>query len=192
MLPLEVAVAHKARREVLTSKATARALRLWRQIPLADLDAGWDVIAPRLQQLGSEAQIATVTQATSYVNQVSAYYGGSASVRLVPEAFAGVTGAGADLASSAHGAVVTTKTLIGRGVAAESAFITGAAFLATIFGAAIQDIGRYADLSLGTARGYPRYVRVVSAGACSRCAILAGKGSGSVAFVRHPRCRCGV
>lgn len=35
------------------------------------------------------------------------------------------------------------------------------------------------------------YVRMVQAGACSRCIILAGKRYGkSVAFLRHPRCHC--
>jgi hypothetical protein len=39
-------------------------------------------------------------------------------------------------------------------------------------------------------RKYTHYVRVVQPGACSRCAILAGKDSYSTAFKRHPACRC--
>lgn len=192
MPPFDLATAHKAARERLTSRATARAVRIFRQIPLNNLEAGWDVAAPQLLALGSAAQMQTVTQATRYVNRVAAHYGGAVSAALVPEAFAGVTSDGRELAPAAYGAITATKTLIGRGVAPESAFVSGAAFLATIFGAAIQDTGRSADMTLGTARGFPRYVRVIATGGCSRCAVLAGKSSGAVAFDRHPRCKCGV
>lgn len=192
MLPLEVASAHKADRERLTSRATSRAIRLWRSMPLEDLDAGWDRIAPQLLALGSAAQVEAAKQSTRYVSQVAAYYGGASPAALVPEAFAGVALDGRELAPAAYSAVTATKTLIGRGVRSEQAFLTGASFLATVFGAAIQDMGRMADLSLGTSRGYPRYVRVVSPNACSRCAVLAGKGSAAVAFLRHPRCKCGA
>lgn len=192
MNPLEVASAHKASRERLTSRATARALRLWRSMQLGDLDASWDRIAPLLLDLATAAQLQAAKESTSYVNRVADYYGGADAAVLVPEAFTGVALDGREIVPAAYSAVTATKTLIGRGVAQEQAFLTGASYLATVFGAAIQDMGRMADLSLGSARGYPRFVRVVSPTACSRCAILAGKSSGAVAFLRHPRCRCSV
>ncbi len=51
-------------------------------------------------------------------------------------------------------------------------------------------MGRQADITLGRSRTYTRYVRVVSSGACSRCAVLAGAWSSEKAFLRHIGCQC--
>lgn len=192
MQALDLAVAHKAAREQLTHSATTKALRLWSRMPLADLDAGWDVLAPQITAVAVAAQVQGAVQATRYARQVDSYYGVNVPAEIVPQAFAGVVLDGREIAPAMYGAVTTTKTLIGQGVAERQAFLAGASFLATVVGAAIQDMGRMSDLSLNAAKRRMRYVRVVSANACSRCAILAGKGSGAVAFKRHPRCKCGV
>jgi hypothetical protein len=56
----------------------------------------------------------------------------------------------------------------------------------------VADAGRFgAALAMATRPRVTRYVRMVQAGACSRCAILAGREYRSQeAFDRHPRCNC--
>lgn len=188
-LPSELALAHQRRRTSTTDRATVAALRLWRQINPQELDIGWTVQAPQMVAAVTAAQVVAAGQATPYLNSVDRFYGRTSDVQLVPEAFGGVTLDGREIGPAMFGAVTTTKTLTSR-VGAARAFEVGASFLATIIGAAVQDMGRQADMALATGKGYTRYVRVVSAGACSRCAILAGKGDYREPFKRHPRCKC--
>ena len=61
---------------------------------------------------------------------------------------------------------------------------------AAVVKAAVADMGRQSDAVLATAKGWTMYVRVVSPGACSRCAILAGVGEYTKPFLRHPACKC--
>lgn len=187
----ELAYDHQARRTKLAHAATAKGLRLFRQMDPAYLDASWDRVAPGLTALVSSAQVAAARQSTPFTNAATRAYGFPAEqAALVPEAFGGVMLDGREVGPAMFGAVTTTKTAIGRGMSAASAFEVGASFLATIIGAAIQDMGRQADHTIATGKGYTHYVRVVSPGACSRCAILAGKDSYENAFDRHPRCKC--
>jgi hypothetical protein len=71
-----------------------------------------------------------------------------------------------------------------------TAFQSGMNALAVIASAALQDMGRQADITMGKARNYTAYIRVVGGSACSRCAILAGIWSGESAFLRHTCCQC--
>lgn len=190
MQPLSIAEAHQNARLRVTDVGTARALRLFRAMNVDALDRSWDAIAPALVASVSAAQVQAARQSTEYMNRVEAFYGTSTPAAIVPEAFGGVTHDGREVGPAAYGAVTRTKELIGRGAAPSAAFEVGAAFLATVVGAAIQDSGRNADLTLAAGKRWVRYVRVVSAGACSRCAILAGRDDYRKPFLRHPRCRC--
>ncbi|MHB9003997.1 MAG: VG15 protein [Coriobacteriia bacterium] len=190
MQPLSIADAHQAARARVTDVGTARAVRLFRAMSVDALDRSWDAIAPALVATVSAAQVAAARQSTGYMARVEAFYGTSTPAEVVPEAFGGVMHDGREVGPAAYGAVTQTKTLIGRGVPRQQAFEVGASFLATIVGAAIQDAGRNSDLTLAAGKRWVRYVRVVSAGACSRCAILAGRDDYRRPFLRHPRCRC--
>jgi hypothetical protein len=187
----EIAADLQDNRQRLMHAATARGLRVWGQADVSRLDESWNRLAPTLNTIVTTAQVTAARQSAPYMNNVSAAWGYSAqSARVVPEAFGGVMLDGREVTPAMFGAVTTTKRAIGAGMAPARAFEVGATFLATIMGSAIQDAGRQSDSTLATGKGYTRYLRVVSAGACSRCAILAGKASFSVAFLRHPRCRC--
>lgn len=190
MRPLSIADAHQAARARVTDVGTARAVRLFRAMNVDALDRSWDAVAPALVASVSAAQVAAARQSTQYMRRVDAYYGTDEPAEVVPEAFGGVTHDGREVGPAAYGAVTRTKELIGRGAAPSAAFEVGASFLATVVGAAIQDAGRNSDLTLATGKRWIRYVRVVSAGACSRCAILAGRDDYRRPFLRHPRCRC--
>jgi len=190
MQPLSIAEAHQNARLRVTDVGTARALRLFRAMSVDALDRSWDAIAPALVASVSAAQVQAARQSAEYMNRVEAFYGTSTPAAVVPEAFGGVTHDGRELGPAAYGSVTRTKELIGRGMPRFQAFEVGAAFLATIVGAAIQDAGRNSDLTLAAGKKWVRYVRIVNAGACSRCAILAGRDDYRKPFLRHPRCRC--
>lgn len=188
-LPIDVALAHQRRRQVTANSAVLSALKLWRLVNPQELDAGWSAIAPRMVEVVSAAQVTAARQATAYMGSVDRFYGLSSDVELVPEAFGGVTLDGRELGPAMFGAVTTTKEFT-KSAGATRAFEAGSAYLASLVAAAVQDMGRQADNTLAVGKTYTRYVRVVNPGACSRCAILAGKSSYKVAFKRHPRCRC--
>jgi hypothetical protein len=68
----------------------------------------------------------------------------------------------------------------------------GGNLLAMIADNEVADAGRGADqVAMAADRRVEGYVRVVSAGACGRCAILAGRWyRWNAAFQRHPHCHC--
>lgn len=96
-------------------------------------------------------------------------------VRVVPERFAGVTSAGADMARFLEAA----QSLVDL----EMAVITQ-----------LDDAARVAELTaISDEDAVIGYVRVVSPGCCPRCAILAGRFyRWSTGFLRHPQCRCSM
>lgn len=143
----------------------------------------------RLVDEAVAAQIEAATQAQTYTDQIADLNGSAHGPALIPGAFAGVQRDGRELAPALYGAVTTTKTAT-RTLGADRAFEFGASYLATVLGTAIQDMGRSADMVGAGAKSWTRYVRVLSPGACSRCAVLAGKASFRTAFRRHPRCNC--
>jgi len=187
----DIAFEHQRRREALTHRATVQSVRRFRQINVADLDSGWDAFAPALVADVAAAQVTAARQSAPYLSRVASSYGTrTESAALIPEAFGGIMLDGREVGPALYGAVAGTKTLIGKGMAPARAFEVGASFLATLVGAAVQDMGRQADNTLATGKGWTHYVRVVNAGACSRCSILAGKSDYRTAFLRHPRCKC--
>lgn len=190
MQPFQIADDHQRARARLMSAGTQKGLRLWRQMDAERLDVSWDRVAPSLVSLVEAAQVTAAKQSAGYMSKVAKHYGGAPKAELYPEAFSGVMLDGRDLGPAMFGAVTTAKSLIGTGYTPARAFEVGAAFLATIIGSAISDMGRQADSTLAAGRGFTRYVRVVSPGACSRCAILAGVGEYRKPFLRHPRCKC--
>lgn len=186
-----VADDHQKSRIALAEAASLDAMKLWAQGDVRYLDASWQAMAPEMVDIVAEAQVSAARQAESYLAEATRALETTApEVRINPERFSNVTDEGRELGAALFGSVTTTKTLIGHGVGADKAFQAGAAFLAAVAKTAIADMGRESDRVTATAKNYTRYVRVVSPGACSRCAILAGKGEYKVAFKRHPACKC--
>jgi len=190
MPPFEIAAAHQLRRDRIARLATVRGLRVWRRIDPQELDLGWAVHGRELTTVVAAAQVTAARQAVPYVNAVGREYGVNPPVRIVPEMFGGVMADGRELGPALFSAVTTTKTFTGRGLSGARAFEAGAGFLATLIGSAVHDLGRQADSVAAAGKRWTRYVRVLNPGACSRCAVLAGKNSNSTPFLRHPRCRC--
>lgn len=172
-----------------SDQVTARLLRLWRQVPVDDLDAGWLSVEPEMVALVSAAAAQNAEAGSRMVARVGRADGATGDA-VVPYAFAGVDGSGRPSGSLLHGAVTTTKEQIGRGIGARAAFMAGGAYLAAMSKTVIADLARSSAAAASAGRGYVRYVRVVNPGACSRCAILAGSDRFSKPFERHPACRC--
>lgn len=189
--PFDLARSHQRTRIRVASDAVQRASASWRTADLDYLEASWGVIAPVLVNQVAEAQRVAATQSDTFIDDAISVQGGRAGEATVnPDAFTGVMVDGREIGAAMYGAVTTTKALIGRGLAAPRAFEAGSAFLATIVQSAIADAGRQSDRVSMIAKQITRYVRVISPGACSRCAILAGKASAAQAFDRHPNCHC--
>jgi len=189
--PFDLARRHQRSRILIASAAVERAASSWRTADLDYLEASWGVIAPVLVDQVSEAQRVAAAQSDAFVTDAVAAQGGDVgSATVNPDAFTGVMIDGREIGPAMYGAVTTTKALIGRGLAAPRAFEAGASFLATIVQSAIADAGRQSDRVSMIGKQITRYVRVISPGACSRCAILAGTASAEKAFARHPNCHC--
>lgn len=187
----EIAYAHQHDVIRLGTILGRRVTRLWRRVNVADLEAGWDVVAPQMAAQVAAAQLAAAQMSAPYLASVDqANQFDAAPAAVVPEAFSNVMGDGREVAPALYGAVTNTKTLIGRGMPPAQAFEIGANFLALVASAAVHDSSRNSDRVLAAGKTYTTYIRVVSAGACSRCAILAGAYSAARAFQRHVHCEC--
>lgn len=186
-----IALAHQDRLLQINRTGTTRLLRLWKQMDFDQLDASWVALEPQMVAQVDAAQLAAARTSDGYTAKLSAEYRFAAAPdQIIPESFVGIDGSGRSTSTLLHGSVTTTKQAVGAGMGRTMALEAGAAFLATMFKTALNDIGRSSDLVSATAKGYTRYVRVINPGACSRCAILAGISSYKTAFKRHPACRC--
>ena len=173
-----------------TDAVSSRAIRLWGQVPVNDLDGGWLAIQPELSALVAAVVVQNAAGSQRMVDRVARADRLPSGDIVVPNAFVGVDASGRSVEGLLHGAVTTTKERVGAGVAGRTAMLSGAAYLAAMTKTLVADMSRSAIAVASAGRNYSRFVRVVSAGACSRCAILAGSDRFSKHFERHPACRC--
>jgi hypothetical protein len=183
----DLAYARQDRVVRVGDRAASITVRMWNSRITPELDASWAGLEPDLTSTVAAAQTTVAAGSTRYVAQAGSDRDG---FPVEPAAFAGVDASGRSLAGLLYGAVTTAKTLIGSGAGLQQALSGGAGYLAAMAKTATADTARSADLTAAVGRKYTHYVRVVQPGACSRCAILAGIGSYSTAFKRHPACRC--
>lgn len=187
----DLAFAHQNDLILIGKQVANRSAALWRTMDLNNLDASWQVVAPKLVRTVTAAQFAAANLSTPYVNAMDEANNYTPTrATLVPEAFTGVMGDGREIAPALFGAVTNTKTLIGRGTSAGQAFESAAHFIALVASSAMQDMARNADGVVAAGKSYTQYIRVVNGTACSRCAILAGIYSSEQAFQRHVHCQC--
>lgn len=184
-----LAMRHQLERIKQSDRATNRVMRLWRLMDPADLDASWDAIAPLLEREVSVAQVAAASSATGYVSKALGLQGAEGAV-VEPQSFAGVTREGREVVPELYAAVTTTKRLIGAGSGVAAAFSAGATVMSLLVGTVIRDSGIGADKVASAPVSSVSYIRVIQPGACSRCAILAGRDNYRNNFERHPRCKC--
>lgn len=166
--------------------------RLWRSMT-PEFDASWARIAPSLTALTSGAQLAAATAGVQYVPAVLEETGqpDEPLAEIRPRAFSGVASDGRSLAGLLEGAVVASKRAVARGVDGGDALAYGQRWLEQALQSAVEDAARDAMQASVAARPKLKWVRVVNAPCCSRCAVLAGKTyNWNASFDRHPRCDC--
>jgi len=164
----------------------------WRQVPATNIVGGWAMIGRQVTAQVAAAQVAAARFGDAYVPVLLEELGiDPASVATVEPRALVVGSSGVDL-----GTVLGSAPLRALHVASEqgvdAGLDAGEALLGGIVQTQVADAGRL-GASLRTVAS-PRvggYIREVSADACGRCLVLAGKWyRWSSGFLRHPRCQC--
>ncbi|MFK4277959.1 hypothetical protein ACI2LD_17820 [Enterococcus casseliflavus] len=139
-------------------------------------------------------QFTVADAAQAYIAAQMVAQGGSAlaEAALVAGAFTGIAPGGGPLETLLFVPAIGVRQRLAAGVPPEEAMIGGLVDMAMYTSTAIADSARAADqVGMAANRSCVAYVRVVRAGACSRCLILSGQiYSRSEGFLRHPNCGC--
>ncbi|MFE3495270.1 hypothetical protein ACFXOS_19725 [Streptomyces sp. NPDC059175] len=195
MSPTPRAVAHQEAR-ARVAEATARAARgAWRQIDREHIYDSWLLLLVRVLAIVSGGQLAAARATEPWLGELLGVDPDQAeSDHLNPAELVGVDGGGRPLAEVLMAPMWAALRLVTQGKPVVQSMAHGQVLLDVIVKTAVADAGRAADMVGMAARpGVTSYIRVVEAGACSRCLILAGREYGvSTAFARHPRCHCGM
>ncbi|THA31785.1 hypothetical protein E6R18_15755 [Streptomyces sp. A1277] len=194
-MPGVLAQAHALSRIRLALAAARAAQGAWRGIDRDSLANSWAVALGPVVAAVAGAQLAAAQGTEPWLLRLLGRDPDQAeSDRLDPLSLAGITGDGTPLVQALQVPMWTTLRLVGEGMPIVHAMARGQALLNLMVRTAVADAGRAADQVAMVARpAVTSYIRVVEAGACSRCIILAGREYGhSTGFLRHPRCHCGM
>jgi len=193
--PSPEAVAHvEARRRL--SLATALATnRLWRQVDQDNLYRSWLGLTGNVLSVVMGGQLAAAQMTGPWLGGLLGVDEDQPDANgIVPQAFTGVDGSGRPLAGVLMAPIWTALRLVTQGRPIAQSLVAGQSLLNAIVATAVADAGRAADsVGMTAAPAVTGYIRVVEAGACDRCIILAGaEYRTDKAFLRHPRCHCGM
>jgi hypothetical protein len=166
--------------------------RLWRRVG-TDFDAGWALIAAELNALVADAMREAAEGGIAYVPKVLAQTSqptaGLATVSAA--AFVGWTREGLPVDEVLHASVRVAKQAIASGASPAGAAVIGGRSLDRVVTSVIADADRQAVQVTLTPTRVGGYVRMVRAGACRRCIVLAGRWyAWNEGFERHPNCNC--
>lgn len=184
---------HDERLSRLESAAQATAVAAWGEVDPARVSESWEEVIPPVAAVITSAQQKAADSGVVASRSVSVATG----QYELPEAFynpremAGWGSHGVPIEEALYAPAIGVKKRIGAGVPLADAMLYGATALASISSTVVTDTGRESMQLDMIARKQAGYVRVVEAGACSRCIVLAGKFfRWNKGFDRHPRCRC--
>ncbi|MEU1293052.1 hypothetical protein ABZ439_11560 [Streptomyces sp. NPDC005840] len=194
----ELVAAYRAAQQRAVLAAERQAALWWAALDGRDLSGSWlRQVGPALVRLLTAAQLLAAAPAQSYVDgmvradglEVDYLPGAS---RVAVSSLTGVAADGRPLDSLLYTPVIRTKTLLGAGVTLPEAMLAGQMSLRRIVASEVADAGSGAfGVAVAANRTVTGYVRMVRAGACSRCAILAGRWyRWNASFLRHKRCQC--
>jgi hypothetical protein len=177
----------------LQTTAVLAGRRAWAGIDPNNLSASWSQGVSVISGIVAGQQERAAVAGASYVSDALAenddYSMPDAFVD--PRGFAGFAADGRPLGSLLYSPITTTKRLIGEGASVQQALASGRSALDLILHTTISDAGRAASSVNIAARPRTGYVRMLSSGACSRCAVLAGRYyRWNAGFARHPQCAC--
>jgi hypothetical protein len=172
--------------------------RLWKQLAATDLSASWlHGIGDAIVRAVAAGQLAAALPGQQYVDAMVAAdrlepdYEPNAS-HVAARSFSGVAADGRPLDSLLYLPVIRTKTLIKGGLTLQQAMTGGWVNMQRIVNSEVMDAGRgSAGVAMVANRTVTGYIRNIRPGACSRCAILAGRWYRYDAdFDRHKHCQC--
>lgn len=177
--------------------------RIWQRMRGRRWSTAWsDDVGPATSNLIRTAQTAAAAQSAAYAVAVldELDIDSSTTSLFNADVFAGVTGAGFPIEEATYGAVVTAAkrqyspevaNLEPLRIDAES-LAAGEAYMAEVIASILADTARAAEETALAQRPWVTgYIRMIEPGACSRCAVLAGKFYlWNDGFDRHPNCRC--
>lgn len=191
---LQAAADHYRASQRLTVATLAAVRREWMSIG-DDFDAGWSRVGPRIVALVTAGQVGAARNSTTYVATALAEQGiaAGAELEVVPQRFAGLASSVDRLTYGSLDSMLFGAVVHARSGAAESIgdrLAVGRSFLDLAVHSQLADASTFATSAGVAVRPRVRYVRLVNPPCCKRCAVLAGKPSGEVAFSRHPGCDC--
>lgn len=196
MSPSPEAVAHQEARQRLATATALATHSIWRRLDEDNLYQSWLGLVGDVLAVVVGGQMAAAQMTGPWLNGLLGPENDDrpAAGGVIPQAFAGVDGAGRPLGGVLMAPIWTALRLVTAGHPIVQALVAGRSLLDAIAKTAVADIGRAADSAAMTARpAVTGYIRVVEGGACSRCLILAGNEyQTDRAFLRHPRCNCGM
>ena len=166
---------------------------LWRRTDLTGLPATWTPLVDQAIAAFTAAQLVAAEMADAYLDQVLAaqHTPRPAAGRVAPDAFAGRTASGMDLADLLAIPADRAGQALRRGVDPQVARQAGRALLGMYARTEVADAGRGAAQAALASRRVRGYYRALRAPSCARCAILAGRFyRWSAGFARHPHCDC--
>lgn len=185
---------HKADTEKLTSAAFERAGKAWKRVNPGSIVASWQTLSAGVIGAVMLAQTETIENSNDYIDfAFNEQNIDGLDARLRPAAIVGTMPAtGATLDAALAGVAFHTLDHIGRGHSVRDAVDGGMLELAQLVQYAVADASRAsAQIRIGTTQTSVGYTRVVSAGCCARCAVLAGRFyRWNTGFLRHPNCLC--
>lgn len=191
---VRAAARHKQDAAELTNAATIRAANSWKKVNPGSVVSSWEMLMPSAIGAVMLAQKDTITSNEQYIDfafNEQNIDGLDGSLR--PGAIVGTMPAtGALLEAAFAGVAYHTLDRIGRGRSTNEALQAGMIELSHLVQYAVSDASRAASsVRIGTAATKIGYTRVVSAGCCARCAVLAGRYyDWNEGFLRHPACKC--
>ncbi|USY19717.1 hypothetical protein NE857_31560 [Nocardiopsis exhalans] len=182
---------HQRAQEATADQAAAAVTEVWDRVDPDDIGRSWAGLVPRATTILAASQLAAALGATEYLDELLGMAAPALS-GVAAGALSGVASDGRSLETLLLQPGITTRTLIQRGVPPTRALMSGRVQLHTIATTQTADAARAAEqLGMAVRPRVVAYTRVVSAKACSRCMILAGREySWSTGFLRHPRCKC--
>lgn len=157
-----------------------------------DFDAGWYLLRGQAVETLQLGRAAAVHAAVPYTSAVLAETGqaGAAVGAIAPAGFLAAAPNGAAVVDTLDALPVKAKQAVAGGASSTMARVAAASWLGRVALTMLADTSRdvvQADMIARPA--VTGYVRMVSAGACDRCIILAGRRYlWNQGFLRHPNC----
>lgn len=187
----DAAAEHYRAEQQLQAVVLASARRSWRRIDPRFISESWtEQLAFLLPVIISGQQRAAFEGAT-YAAMTLAEQGEYVAPTEFanPAAFGGYASDGRNLDTLMQAPAIATTSLLGGGATTDAALALGMERLSRIVVTQIADAGRQAGGVDIAARPGVGYTRMVSAKACSRCIVLAGRFyRWNKGFLRHPQC----